>query len=51
MDDALKILGTDYVDILILRGGFTDKNKTPLEEQARGMKVRPLSETLKSKNS
>lgn len=39
VDKALKILGTDYIDILTLRlGAGPDSKGTPLEETARGMK-------------
>ena len=40
VDEALKILGTDYIDILTLRlGAGSDAKGIPLEETARGMKV------------
>ena len=44
VDDALKVLGTDYIDILTLRlGTGPDSKGTSLEETARGMKVLNLS--------
>lgn len=40
VDDALKILGTDYIDVLTLRlGTGPDSKGTTLEETAAGMKV------------
>jgi len=37
--DALKVMGLDYIDILILRLGMgTDLNNTPIEETAKAMK-------------
>ena len=40
VDEALKILGTDYIDILVLRlGTGPDAKGVPLEETAKGMKV------------
>ena len=40
VDNALKALGTDYIDVLTLRlGAGPDSKGTSLEETARGMKV------------
>lgn len=43
MDNALKLLGTDYIDVLTFRGGVgPDSNGVTLEETAKGMKVQAL---------
>lgn len=40
MDDALKLLGTDYIDMLTFRlGTGPDSKGVTLEETAKGMKV------------
>lgn len=42
MDKALKIMGTDYIDVLTLRLGVgSDAKGVSLEETAKGMKVNP----------
>ena len=40
MEDALKCLQTDYIDVLVFRKiAMSDKHTTPMEDMARGMKV------------
>ena len=41
LEASLKRLGVEYIDLLVLRlHGPSDQFKTPLEEAAKGMKVR-----------
>jgi len=40
VDDALKILGTDYIDVLVLRKApIPEQSGTSLEDTAKAMKV------------